>query len=58
MQRAPGLFCYEVLNEPMTLAPRAYVEQYLRPAYEVIKGINPAYQVAAAAPTGTSGGGL
>jgi len=42
----------------MALQPRAYVEQYLRPAYEVIKGINPAYQVAAAAPTGTSDGRL
>lgn len=56
VQRAPGLFCYEVLNEPMALTPRAYVEQYLRPAYDVIKGINPAYQVAAAAPTGTANG--
>jgi hypothetical protein len=56
VQRAPGLFCYEVLNEPMSLAPRVYVEQYLKPAYEVIKGLNPSYQVAAAAPTGTSDG--
>ncbi|HEY6001084.1 MAG TPA: twin-arginine translocation signal domain-containing protein [bacterium] len=58
VQRAPGLFCYEVLNEPMALSPRVYVEQYLRPAYDVIKGINPAYRVAAAAPTGTSDGRL
>lgn len=58
VERAPGLFCYEVLNEPMSLAPRVYVEQYLRPAYEVIKGINAAWQVAAAAPTGTSDGRL
>lgn len=56
VQRSPGLFCYEVLNEPMGLAPRVYVERYLRPAYEVIKGINPNYRVAAAAPTGTSDG--
>ena len=42
VQRSPGLFCYEVLNEPMSLTPRVYVEQYLKPAYEVIKGINPA----------------
>jgi hypothetical protein len=56
VERAPGLFCYEVLNEPMPLQPRVYVEQYLRPAYEVIKEINPGYQVAAAAPTGTADG--
>jgi hypothetical protein len=54
---APGLFCYEVLNEP-TLTPQVYVQQYLKPAYEIIKAINPAYQVAAAAPAGTAGGRL
>jgi hypothetical protein len=58
VERAPGLFCYEVLNEPMSLSPRVYVEQYLRPAYEVIKGMNAAWKVAAAAPTGTSDGRL
>jgi len=56
VERAPGLFCYEVLNEPMSLPPGVYVEQYLKPAYQVIKGINPAYQVAAGAPTGTANG--
>ena len=55
VERSPGLFCYEILNEP-TISPGAYVEQYLRPAYEIIKAINPAYRVAAAAPPGTSGG--
>jgi hypothetical protein len=58
VERAPGLFCYEILNEPMSLSPGVYVEQYLKPAYQVIKGINPGYQVAAAAPAGTSGGRL
>lgn len=57
VERNPGLFCYEVLNEP-TLPPRVYVEQYLRPAYETIKSVNPAYRVAAAAPPGTSSGRL
>ncbi len=56
VERAPGLFCYEILNEPVVLSASDYVEQYLKPAYETIKGINPAYRVAAAAPTGTSGG--
>lgn len=55
--RAPGLFCYEVLNEP-AMSPRTYVEQYLRPAYDVIKSLNPASQVAAAAPPGTASGRL
>jgi len=58
VERAPGLYCYEILNEPTDLTPAVYVEQYLRPAYEIIKGINPSYQVAAAAPSGTSGGRL
>lgn len=58
VERSPNLFCYEVLNEPSALSSRDYVEQYLKPAYEIIKGINPAYQVAAAAPTGTSSGRL
>lgn len=58
VERAPGLSCYEVLNEPMSVSPGAYVEQYLKPAYQVIKGINPGYRVAAAAPTGTAGGRL
>jgi hypothetical protein len=56
VQRSPGLFCYEILNEPTLIAPQDYVERYLRPAYEIIKSINPSYRVAAAAPTGTSGG--
>ncbi|MHB8834155.1 MAG: hypothetical protein ACYC9Y_00340 [Candidatus Methylomirabilia bacterium] len=56
VERAPGLFCYEILNEPVSLTATAYVEQYLKPAYQIIKGINPGYKVAAAAPTGTSGG--
>jgi len=56
VERAPGLFCYEILNEPVSLSAQVYVEQYLKPAYQIIKGINSAYQVAAAAPTGTSGG--
>lgn len=56
VERAPGLFCYEILNEPVSVPATDYVEQYLKPAYEVIKNINPAYRVAAAAPTGTSGG--
>ncbi|HWR96906.1 MAG TPA: twin-arginine translocation signal domain-containing protein [Candidatus Methanoperedens sp.] len=56
VQRAPGLFCYEVLNEPMSLPPRVYVERYLQPAYEAIKLLNPSYQVAAAAPKGTADG--
>jgi len=54
--RSPGLFCYEILNEPVALSPSFYVENYLRPAYEIIKSINPAYRVAAGAPTGTSRG--
>jgi hypothetical protein len=57
VERSPGLFCYEILNEP-TLQPSVYVEQYLRPAYEIIKGINPGYKVAAAAPLGTADGRL
>jgi len=56
VQRSPGLFCYEILNEPMQIAPGDYVERYLRPAYDIIKSINPTYRVAAAAPTGTSNG--
>lgn len=56
VQRSPGLFCYEILNEPVSLPAAVYVEQYLKPAYQIIKGINPAYQVAAAAPTGTANG--
>jgi len=56
--RSPGLFCYEILNEPVDLTPAVYVEQYLTPAYQIIKGINPGYRVAAAAPTGTSSGRL
>jgi hypothetical protein len=58
VERSPGLFCYEILNEPVSLSATVYVEQYLKPAYQIIKGINPAYQVAAAAPTGTAGGRL
>lgn len=56
--RSPGCYCYEILNEPMQLTPAAYVQNYLRPAYEVIKSINSGYRVAAAAPTGTSNGRL
>ena len=56
--RSPGLFSYEILNEPVNLTAAVYVEQYLKPAYQVIKGINPGYQVAAAAPTGTAKGRL
>jgi hypothetical protein len=56
VRRNPGLFCYEVLNEPMALAPADYVARYLRPAYEIVKAANPASRVAAAAPTGTAGG--
>jgi hypothetical protein len=58
VERSPNLFCYEVLNEPTSLSASAYVENYLKPAYEIIKSINPAYQVAAAAPTGTASGRL
>jgi hypothetical protein len=58
VERSPGLFCYEILNEPVSLTAAVYVEQYLKPAYDIIKSINPAYQVAAAAPTGTSNGRL
>lgn len=58
VERSPGLFCYEILNEPSSLTASAYVEKYLKPACQVIKGINPDYKVAAAAPTGTSGGRL
>lgn len=58
VERSPNLFCYEVLNEPTDLSSSDYVEDYLKPAYEIIKGINPAYRVAAAAPTGTSKGRL
>lgn len=58
VERSPGLFCYEILNEPVSLTPSVYVEEYLKPAYQIIKGINPAYRVAAAAPTGTSSGRL
>lgn len=57
VRRAPGLYCYEILNEPSTLMSAVdYVHKYLKPAYNVIKGINPAYQVCAGAPTGTSNG--
>lgn len=56
--RSPGLFCYEILNEPVSLTATDYVEKYLKPAYDVIKDINSDYQVAAAAPTGTSNGRL
>jgi hypothetical protein len=58
VERSPGLFCYEILNEPTSLSPAVYLEQYLKPAYQVIKAINPGYQVAAAAPTGTASGRL
>lgn len=58
VERSPDLFCYEVLNEPTSLSASDYVEKYLKPAYEIIKSINPAYRVAAAAPTGTSTGRL
>lgn len=58
VERSPGLFCYEILNEPVSVAPSVYVEQYLKPAYQIIKGINPSYRVAAAAPMGTSSGRL
>jgi hypothetical protein len=58
VERSPGLYCYEILNEPVSLTPAVYVEQYLKPAYQIIKGINPGYRVAAAAPTGTAGGRL
>jgi len=58
VERSPGLFSYEILNEPVSLTSSVYVEQYLKPAYQIIKGINPGYQVAAAAPPGTSGGRL
>lgn len=56
VQRAPGLDCYEILNEPISLAPEVYVQDYLRPAYEIVKRISPGSRVAAAAPTGTSAG--
>jgi len=58
VERSPGLFCYEILNEPVSVTPAVYVERYLKPAYQIIKGINPGYRVSAAAPTGTSGGRL
>jgi hypothetical protein len=58
VERSPGLFCYEILNEPVSLTGAVYVEQYLKPAYQIIKGIDPAYRVAAAAPTGTASGRL
>lgn len=56
VQRSPGVNWFEVLNEPVQLSPRTYVESYLKPAYDVIKSINPAFQVVAAAPTGTANG--
>jgi len=56
VRRNPGLFCYEILNEPAGISPGAYVTQYLRPAYEIVKAANPACRVAAAAPAGTAGG--
>ena len=58
VERSPNLFCYEILNEPTAISAAVYVEQYLRPAYEIIKGINSSYRVAAAAPLGTADGRL
>ncbi len=56
VRRSPGVRVFEVLNEPVEISARAYVEQYLAPAYDVVKAIDPALRVAAAAPTSTSSG--
>jgi len=56
--RSPGVGWFEVLNEPMDMSARSYVETYLKPAYDVIKGISPALQVVAGAPSGTADGRL
>lgn len=57
VERTPGLYAYEVLNEP-TLSPGLYVQQYLKPAYQAIRAVSPSSKVVAAAPQGTSGGRL
>lgn len=54
--RAPGLFGYEILNEPLYLSPEAYVRDYLRPAYEIVKSVSPSSPVVAGAPSSTIGG--
>lgn len=56
VQRSSGVRTFEVLNEPMAVSATAYVERYLKPAYDVIKGIDPGLEVAAGAPRGTSNG--
>jgi len=56
LRRAPGVTVFEVLNEPVGIPARDYVERYLKPAYDIIKAVDPALRVAAAAPTSTSGG--
>jgi hypothetical protein len=54
--RSPGVTTFEILNEPAAISVRNYIDRYLKPAYDVIKGINPTYRVVAAAPNDTSGG--
>jgi hypothetical protein len=54
--RSPGVTTFEILNEPNQISTRNYIDRYLKPAYDVIKGINPGYRVVAAAPGDTSGG--
>ncbi len=54
-----GVSYFEILNEPdvfHTFDAAAYVRDYLRPAYEIIRELRPSIPVVAAAPAGTTGG--
>ncbi len=57
--RNPGVNYFEVLNEPdlfMGLTAAAYVNNYLKPAYPIIKGLRPDAKVVSASPRGTAEG--
>jgi hypothetical protein len=59
VDRSGGVSFYEVLNEPdlfMGIRPEVYVNNYLRPAYEIIRERRPGIPVVAAAPAGTAVG--
>jgi hypothetical protein len=59
VHRSPGVSAFQVLNEPDVfhgISPEVYVNNYLRPAFEVIKSIRPGVPVVSAAPANTSGG--
>lgn len=59
VNRSPGVGVYQVLNEPDVfhgIRPEVYVNDFLRPAWEIIKEIRPSVPVVSAAPANTSGG--